>query len=67
MKKLTGEQLAHEHSKAVGWNEAVRAAAKVAREHHRWIGSSNYANPIDNHEIASKIEKLDKSMQAIDD
>jgi cysteine synthase len=64
---MTNEQLAYEHAKAVGWNEAVKAAARIAREHSRWIGSSNYANRIDCQDIASKIEKLDKSMQATDD
>lgn len=64
---MTSEQLAYEHAKAVGWNEAIRAAAQIARKHSRWIGSSNYADPIDCQEIANKIEKLDKSMQATDD
>jgi hypothetical protein len=32
---MTSEQLAYEHAKAVGWNEAVKAAAEVARKYTR--------------------------------
>ena len=52
---------------AKGWNAAIQCAAKIAKEHSRWIGSDNYANPIDNLEISNKIKKLDVSMKATDD
>jgi hypothetical protein len=67
MLKMTSEQLAYEHAKAVGWNQAVKAAAEVARKFHRWQGSANLANSFDCEGIAAEIEKLDKSVSAIDD
>jgi hypothetical protein len=52
---------------AKGWNAAIKEASWLALNHSRWIGSSNYANIIDNKEISSKISKLDVSMSATDD
>ena len=52
---------------AKGWNAAIQSAAKIASEHSRWIGSSNYANTIDNKDIENKIKQLDVSMKATDD
>lgn len=64
---MTSEELAYEHAKAVGWNEAVKAAAAIARNHTRWLGSENLTNSDDCNGIAIAIEKLDKSMKATDD
>jgi hypothetical protein len=58
---VTSEQLAYEHAKAVGWNEAIRAAAKL-------VENFTYRGPASGRkQIAAAIRELDKSMQAIDD
>jgi hypothetical protein len=61
MKHLTSEQLAYEHAKAVGWNEAIRAAADL-------VETFTYRGPQSGRkQIASAIRALDKSVQAVDD
>lgn len=64
---MTSEQLAYEHAKSVGWNEAVQEAAKVVE---RW-SLPTIQTPsmwlIDKAGIAAEIRALDRSMQAIDD
>lgn len=65
--KITGEQLAYEHAKSVGWNEAIEAAARVVE---RW-SLPTIQTPsmwlVDKAGIAAEIRELDRSMQAIDD
>lgn len=53
------ETLAYKHAKAVGWNEAIEAAAKMV---DRW---KTYVDDI--RDLAKDIRALDKSMPAIDD
>lgn len=57
--KLTSEQLAYEHAKSVGWNEAIEACAKIAETHDPTTDLGDH--------IARAIRALDRSMQAIDD
>lgn len=58
---MTKEELAYEHAKAVGWNEAIRAAAAL-------VDNFTYRGPLSGKkQIAAAIRTLDKSMQAIDD
>lgn len=51
------ENLAYEHAKSVGWNEAIEAAAKlVEAKGGTW-----------DKKCAKEIRALDRSMAAIDD
>lgn len=57
MKRLTSEQLAYEHAKAVGWNEAIEAAAKLVEA----------KGGVWDRKCAKEIRALDRSMQATND
>jgi hypothetical protein len=64
---VTKEQLAYEHAKSVGWNEAIQEAAMVVE---RWSLPTIQAPSmwlIDKAGIASEIRALDRSIQAVDD
>lgn len=64
---MTKEQLAYEHAKSVGWNEAIQEAARVVE---RWSLPTIQAPSmwlIDKAGIAAEIRTLDRSMPAVDD
>ena len=61
---MTSEELAYEHAKSVGWNEAIEACARLIES------GAGMADLIDQEELdqqAKYIRALDRSMQAIDD
>lgn len=55
--KMTREQLAYEHAKSVGWNEAIEAAARLVEA----------KGGVWDKKCAKEIRALDRSVQVIDD
>jgi len=65
--KLTSEQLAYEHAKSVGWNEAIETCARLVE---RWPLPAIQTPSmwlVDKANIASDIRALDRSIEATND